>query len=180
MPIVDAASLEYRRAVPGDAEGFAALMGDELVLRELLQTPYPTAEAWRKRLEAQVGEFDGLHLVAVDAGRVVASAGLHPVRPQMLRLRHVAGLGICVARDWWGRGLGHEMMRRLLDWADRWSGYRRIELTVYTDNARAIALYRRHGFEQEGTLRGYGLRDGAYADVHLMARLRPHPILPSG
>jgi putative acetyltransferase len=159
-----ASELEFRRAVPDDAAGFAALMSDEPVLRELLQMPYPTAEAWRKRLEAQVGEVDGLHLVAVDAGRMVASAGL----------------GICVARDWWGRGLGHEMMRRLLDWADRWSGYRRIELTVYTDNARAIALYRSHGFEHEGTLRAYGLRDGAYADVHLMARLRPHPPLPSG
>lgn len=177
---MDVTSLVYRRAVPGDAESFAALMGDELVLRELLQTPYPTAEAWRKRLEAQVGEADALHLVAVDEGRVVASAGLHPVRPQVLRLSHVAGLGICVARDWWGRGLGHEMMRRLVDWADRWSGYRRIELTVYTDNARAIALYRSHGFEHEGTLRAYGLRDGVYADVHLMARLRSREVLPSG
>ena len=36
----------------------------------------------------------------------------------------------------------------------------RIELTVYTDNAAAIALYRKFGFEIEGTHRAYALRDG--------------------
>jgi len=48
-------------------------------------------------------------------------------------------------------------------------------LTVYTDNAAAIALYRKFGFELEGTHRAYGLRDGRYADVHAMARLHPNP-----
>ena len=44
----------------------------------------------------------------------------------------------------------------------------RLELTIYTDNERAIALYRKFGFEQEGILRG-----GRYADACFMARLRP-------
>jgi len=49
---------------------------------------------------------------------------------------------------------------------------RRVELTVYTDNAPAIALYRKFGFEVEGQLREYAIRDGIYADVLSMARLR--------
>lgn len=49
----------------------------------------------------------------------------------------------------------------------------RLELTVFTDNERAIALYRKFGFEAEGTHRAYALRDGRYADVLAMARLRP-------
>jgi L-phenylalanine/L-methionine N-acetyltransferase len=68
-------------------------------------------------------------------------------------------------------GAGHG----LTDAADRWLGILRIELTVFTDNARAIALYRRYGFVLEGTHRAYALRDGAYADVHAMARLHPNP-----
>jgi len=39
----------------------------------------------------------------------------------------------------------------------------------------ALRLYRNFGFEIEGTLRGYALRDGAYVDVHAMARLHPKP-----
>ena len=44
---------------------------------------------------------------------------------------------------------------------------------VYADNERAIALYRKFGFEAEGTHRAYALRDGRYVDALAMARLRP-------
>ena len=44
--------------------------------------------------------------------------------------------------------------------------------TVFADNLRAIRLYQRFGFEQEGVLRNYAFRAGAFADAHLMARLR--------
>ena len=67
------------------------------------------------------------------------------------------------------------LMRAMLDWADNWAGVLRIELQVFTDNAAAIALYQRHGFVVEGTLRGYALRDGVLADVHAMGRLHPSP-----
>ena len=59
----------------------------------------------------------------------------------------------------------------LLAIADRWLGLGRVELTVFTDNARAIALYRSFGFETEGTLRGFALRDGALVDAYTMARI---------
>lgn len=172
-------ALEFRRAAPADAEAFVRLMSDEDVISELLQTPYPSVEGWRKRLESQVVDVEGIHLVAVHGSEVVASAGLHG-HPNLPRLRHSAMLGIGVARAWQGRGVGSEMMRRLLDLADNWLGLLRIELSVYTDNARAIALYRKHGFEMEGTLRAFALRRGLYVDAHTMARLHPHPpLLPA-
>jgi putative acetyltransferase len=59
-----------------------------------------------------------------------------------------------------------------VDKADRWLNIRRLELVVYTDNAPAIALYERFGFEREGLLRGYAWRDGDYADCLAMARVR--------
>jgi putative acetyltransferase len=57
----------------------------------------------------------------------------------------------------------------------RWIGILRLELTVYTDNAAALALYRRFGFAIEGRHRGYALRDGVLADVYAMARIHPSP-----
>ncbi|HEY5107188.1 MAG TPA: GNAT family N-acetyltransferase [Caulobacteraceae bacterium] len=63
-------------------------------------------------------------------------------------------------------------MAALLDQADRWLDYRRLKLTVFSDNDRAIALYERFGFEREGLLRAYAFRDGAYVDAVTMARLR--------
>ncbi len=55
--------------------------------------------------------------------------------------------------------------------ADNWLNYTRLELTVYTDNAAALALYRKFGFEIEGTLKAYAFRDGRYIDAYTMARL---------
>jgi len=90
-------------------------------------------------------------------------------------MSHVAVLGISVVPDWQRRGVGNELLRRLLDWADNWAGYLRIELGVYADNEPAIALYRKFGFVHEGTQRAYALRDGQYVDSHMMARLHPNP-----
>ena len=47
-----------------------------------------------------------------------------------------------------------------------------MELTVFVDNARAIALYERFGFEREGLMRDYAFRDGAFVDALAMARLK--------
>ncbi|HZA96840.1 MAG TPA: GNAT family N-acetyltransferase [Burkholderiaceae bacterium] len=165
---------EYRRASPDHAAALVRLMSDPQVFAGLLQTPYPSIEAWRKNLEQQAEQNDGLHLLAIDDGEVIASGGIHGVGTR-IRRRHVAGLGICVAAERQRQGVGSEMMRRLLDWSDNWAGYLRIELNVYTDNERAIALYRRFGFEMEGTHRAHALRDGVYVDTHAMARFHPNP-----
>ena len=169
------ADIEIRRVRTSDAEGMARLMGDPEVLGNLLQLPYPSVEAWRTRLAEwdQPGRTD-LLLVAEAEGALVGNAGLNPIGTA-LRRRHAMHLGITVAKEWQGRGVGTRLMAALLDTADRWLGCLRIELTVFTDNAPAIALYRKFGFEVEGTHRAYALRDGRYVDTLTMARLHPNP-----
>jgi putative acetyltransferase len=61
------------------------------------------------------------------------------------------------------------------DLADNWLGLRRLELKVYADNARAIALHRKFGFEVEGTHRAYSIGGGAYVDSLSMARIAEGP-----
>jgi putative acetyltransferase len=164
-----------RRATPKDAAAFARLMDDPEVYGALLQMPYPSEERWHSLLSEGVapGKPD-LSLVAEVDGEVVASAGLHSVGLS-LRRRHAMLLGVSVAMGAQGQGIGTALMAALCDYADRWLGTLRIELTVYTDNERALRLYRKFGFEIEGTLRGYAMRDGEYVDAYAMARLHPNP-----
>jgi putative acetyltransferase len=63
-------------------------------------------------------------------------------------------------------------MKAVVELADGWLNVTRLELTVYTDNARAVALYKKFGFVLEGTHKRYALRDGRYVDAHCMARIR--------
>ena len=170
-------TITIRRATPKDAASYARIMGEEDVFSNLLQMPYADEEAWRARLSDSCapGKSD-LGLVAEIDGEVVGTAGLHPVGPA-LRRRHVMMLGISIATAAQGRGVGKALMAALCDYADRWAGVLRIELIVYPDNERAIALYRKFGFEQEGRHRAYALRDGKYVDTITMARLHPAPPL---
>jgi putative acetyltransferase len=158
-----------------DAADMARLMADTEVFPNLMQLPLPSVELWRSRLEANAApeRSTELHLAAEVGGRVVGSAGLHP--QTQLRRRHAAMLGISVAADAQGRGVGSALMQAICDYADNWAQLLRIELTVFADNQRAIALYERFGFRHEGRHRGYAMRHGAYADVLAMARLHPAP-----
>ena len=168
-------TIQLRRARPDDAAAFARIMADEEVFAQLLGLPYPNGAAWRKRLETvpEPGQID-LNLVAELEGEIVESAWLHAAAPNVRR-RHAAGLGISVAKPAQRKGVGTALMRALIDYADRWAGVLRIELMVWVENEHAISFYRRFGFEVEGRLRAYGLRDGRYDDVLAMARIHPKP-----
>ncbi|MDR6992329.1 putative acetyltransferase [Luteimonas sp. 3794] len=132
-----------------------------------MQPPYPSLSAWTRQLTDMPSHV--VQLVAEDRGAVVGAAGFDVI--QHPRRRHVANLGMAVSNDRRGEGIGTALLMAAIDTAERWHGVRRIELEVYVDNAAAIALYARHGFAEEGLARAYALRDGAYVDVMLMARL---------
>lgn len=77
-----------------------------------------------------------------------------------------------VRSDWRGRGLGRSLLEATLAEADA-RGVLRVELSVHSDNPRAIALYIRNGFIEEGRKLGARIKGNAVLDVLLMARLRP-------
>ena len=169
-------TITVRRATPNDAAAFARIMGDPAVYPGLMQLPYTNEELWRTRLvEGTVPAKPDLLLAAELDGAVVGTAGLHPAAATQIRRRHVAAIGISVAVEAQRQGVGSALMQAMCDYADRWMGVLRIELIVYTDNAVAIALYRKFGFEIEGRCRGYAMRDGQFADAFSMARIHPNP-----
>ena len=168
-------TLTIRRTIAKDAAAMAQLMSDPAVFGGLLQMPYPSEDRWQARLaEAPPAGKADLSLVAERDGAIIGSVGLDSVGVA-LRRRHAMGLGILVARAAQGQGVGTALMQAVCDYADNWLGTLRIELTVYADNAVAQRLYARFGFELEGRLRGYALRDGVFVDALAMARFHPKP-----
>ncbi|MGZ8255719.1 MAG: GNAT family N-acetyltransferase [Burkholderiaceae bacterium] len=160
-----------RRAEPSDAEGIALTFRSREASMGTLQNPYPSIAQWTERL----GRNATLNyvLVAVADDQVVGHAGLHG--NENPRRAHAWMLGMSVRDDWHNRRVGTRLMESLIDLADNWLGALRLELTVYVNNEHALKLYRRFGFEIEGTHRAYSLRDGQYTDTYAMARLHPRP-----
>ena len=87
-------------------------------------------------------QFDGT-LVALVAGEVVGE----------LRVEQTSfgfgDIGMMVAADWRGRGVGTALVAAAIDWA-RTRGLHKLTLSVFPHNDAAIALYRKFGFVEEG------------------------------
>ncbi|MFC5775537.1 GNAT family N-acetyltransferase [Ectobacillus antri] len=88
------------------------------------------------------------------------------------RLSHQVDFGIGVLRQYWGNGIGKQLLQGCIAWADA-NEIEKIKLAVLETNTPAIELYKTYGFEVEGILRNdKRLSDGNYYNTVLMGRLR--------
>lgn len=91
-----------------------------------------------------------LMLVAILDNKMVG--GLNYRGGARPRVQHAGELGITVLKEYWGLGIGTELLRYLIDWSKRSKLIRKVNLRVRSDNHRAIMLYTRHGFAPEGMI----------------------------
>ena len=85
------------------------------------------------------------------------------------RLRHRGTLGMGLISGYRNKGLGTRLMQAALEHAKK-SGLERVELTVYTTNPAAQALYAKMGFVAEGMIYKYRKLDGVYYDAIFMTK----------
>ncbi len=104
------------------------------------------------------------HCVALDGDRVVGLCDVVPAAPPRVEAqRHCATLGMLLAPDYRGRGIGEQLIRAALAaCVGRWQ---RVQLSVYSHNERAVRLYRKVGFVEEGRRIGAWQLDGETSDI---------------
>ena len=82
-----------------------------------------------------------------------------------------AGIGIGV-REFWGKGYGTDAMQLLLRYGFTELNLRRISLTVFEFNQRAMRSYEKAGFRLEGRQRQFMRREDRRWDIFYMGILR--------
>lgn len=90
---------------------------------------------------------DSIMLVAKEHGIIIGNASLSR---QTRRMNHRGDLAISVLKEHWNRGIGGQLMTRLIDFA-RDNAFDVIDLQVRSDNLSAIHLYEKYGFKKIGT-----------------------------
>ncbi|MBD1229611.1 GNAT family N-acetyltransferase [Xenorhabdus griffiniae] len=155
-----------RATEPEDAEHYQRIFGHPDVYFNTLQRPCPSHEMWCERLKLNKtqGHID---FVAEIDGKVVGTIALFTYANP--RRRHAVAIGIGVDAAYFGKGVGSKLMAFIIDYAFNWLGCIRIELEVFADNEKAIALYNKFGFEAEGIRCMQSFRNGQYCDVMGMA-----------
>ncbi len=156
-----------RHAEPEDIQAIKAIYDQPSVYANTLQLPFQAVQEWQKLFNAGQGFYN---LVAERNQQVIGQLGLQVF--QNPRRKHAAEIGMGVAEEFQGQGVGSALLRSALDLTDNWLNLHRIELQVYSSNEHAIALYERFGFEVEAELTDYAFQYGRFVSVLVMARIK--------
>ena len=87
-----------------------------------------------------------------------------------LRKKHVGVITLMVNSDYQNKGVGSLLMDKLINLSESLNVIR-LELCVFRDNYKAINLYKKFGFKEEGIKVKSALKNGEYADEIIMARI---------
>ena len=112
---------------------------------------------------------DAVQFFALDGERVVGWADIFPSWAHAVS--HCGSLGMGVLAPYRARGIGTKLLQACVRKA--WlKGITRIELEARADNAAAIALYEKLGFQHEALKRNAMRFNGQYFDAVQMCLLR--------
>lgn len=144
--------IEIRKATASDAENILeyckVIGGESDNLTFGAEGVAVTVDREREYLESILHSDRQLYLVAVCGGEIVGTAVFTSFTKP--RLAHRAEISLSVKKAMWGNHIGTRFMEKLLDFARNVAETEIISLEVRSDNKRAIALYRKFGFETIG------------------------------
>ncbi|KAG6866273.1 hypothetical protein C0991_006369 [Blastosporella zonata] len=159
--------LRFRAHQASDLDQVLALFNNPLVATYL--TEGPIVPRHFDKLEG-IRSFarDSVMFCIVEELASDAFIGFTAVLPQDHPKNREANFGIGILPSFWSKGYGFEIGKFMVDYAFRHLASHRVSLTVFEGNDRAIALYKKIGFVEEGRIRNAVWIDGGWRDrIHM-------------
>lgn len=165
------ANIEIRERSSNDADEFCRFLTKldneaEYMLFEKGER-IVSCEITKRNIENVIKNKDAC-FIALDGNCIVGF--IIAVKEKYIRTNHVANIVIGVFEDYCSKGIGYELFRYVFKWAEK-TCVKRMELTVITENIRAINLYKKLGFKTEGLREKSTLKNGKYYDEYYMAKI---------
>lgn len=109
-----------------------------------------------------------LALVAVVGEQIIGFLDFH-CNGRRRRLKHTGAFGMSVLKEYRDQKIGSTLIEVLLGWAQSSKDIEKVSLAVLSTNERAIAVYKKLGFIEEGKrVKEVKLSPGNYVDDVLM------------
>lgn len=171
-PILEGARIRLREHRAADYADFFALHSDPAVMR------YWSFPAWTDRAQGRdyhQASIDGRDpeqmlcwaIAGKDDDRLIGACTLFAIHREQGR----AELGYALQSPHWGRGLGGEALRLLIDYAFNGLGLRRLEADADPRNTNSCGILEHLGFAREGLLRERWCVAGELQDAALYGLL---------
>ncbi len=162
-----------------DLDGkYLAWLNDPEVNRYLETGIFPQSKEQLERFyEAMIKAADQVMLAIVDkeTEQHIGNVKLGPIS----WVHRKASLGILIGeKDFWGKGVGQEVTRLIVEYGFNRLNLHRINLGVYAEHQAAIHVYEKIGFKKEGLFRQALFHEGMYKD-HLWMGLLHSEYRPS-
>jgi RimJ/RimL family protein N-acetyltransferase len=172
--MIYAERIRLRAVEPEDLPRFVEWLNDPEVIHGLtIYLPMSLADEkkWYEGLSNLPAHEKPLaiDIKIADGWKHVGACGFHDVE-----LNHRAcEIGISIGdKSAWHQGYGQDVIRLMLKHAFATLNLNRVRLRVHADNPRAIHVYEKCGFVQEGRQREALYKDGRYVDLIHMGILK--------
>jgi RimJ/RimL family protein N-acetyltransferase len=170
--MLEGKSVRLRPVEVSDLDPNYRWMNDTEVTRHIaIRYPISRAheEQWLAARPANDFSNGVTYAIETKEGVYIGNLGLHDPHPE----HRSATLGIVIGeKDYWSNGYGTDAIVALLRFGFDQMNLHRVSLHVFEFNQRAVACYKKCGFQMEGTLRHNYYGEGAYHDVIVMGVLR--------
>ncbi|THE13059.1 GNAT family N-acetyltransferase [Bacillus timonensis] len=161
-----------REITPADAENFVLLTQQventsDYMLWEAGERKV-SPDQQRKMIERIESDENSTILVAEENNQLIGF--LMAIGGNARRNKHSVYIVIGILKDFRGKGVGTKLFKEMEKWAITHQIHR-LELTVVIQNTAGLSLYKKMGFEIEGTKRHSLLIDGVFVDEYYMAKI---------
>ncbi|MGE7904566.1 N-acetyltransferase family protein [Peribacillus sp. NPDC094092] len=154
------AVLDVQNSVISEGEYFIA------VSEEFDKTPEQQRDWIRRLLE---NERETIIVAEID-GEVIGWIVFQSENRK--RMSHKGSFGMMIRKDCRGYGIGKELIKALLEWAEANPFIEKVSLGVFSTNQRAISLYKKMGFVEEGRkIKEFKMSEREYVDDIIMYKL---------
>jgi RimJ/RimL family protein N-acetyltransferase len=125
-----------------------------------------TLEQEEEFIENANGSEASILLLGLIDNRLVCIGNISALTRE--RVAHIGEVGISVLKEYWGIGIGSCLMNEMISFAKKSGILEILQLGVKVENAQAIALYKKFGFQEIGRFPRFFKIDGQYYDEFIM------------